>query len=76
MTIRELIDQLQQFDPESIIRIGMKQTYGSDFAMSINHDISEHMIDTFYGVPYKAVIITEGNQIGVVDYNDELEEEE
>lgn len=71
MTVRELIDMLESFDEDMEVRIGMIQTYGSNFAMNIDYDIAEHKIKAFYEKDYKAVVITEGNQCGVVDYDDE-----
>ena len=53
----------------------MIQNYGSNFAMNISDDVAEHKIRSFYGKDFKAVVITEGNQVGTVDYNDEEEEE-
>lgn len=76
MTVRDLIDALEQFDEDMEVRIGMIQNYGSNFAMNIIDDIAEHKINTFYGNDFKAVVITEGNQIGTVDYNDEDEWED
>ena len=76
MTVRDLIDALEQFDEDMEVRIGMIQNYGSDFAMNIVDDIAEHTIRSYYGDDFKAVIITEGNQIGVVKYDDEDEEDE
>lgn len=73
MTVRDLIEELEQFDGDTIVRIGMIQTYGSDFAMDIDYEIAEHRIHAFYGKDYKAVVITEGEQVGVVDYNDEYD---
>lgn len=74
MKVRDLIEELEQFDEDMEVRIGMIQNYGSNFAMNIIDDIAEHNIRTFYGNDFKAVILTEGNQIGTVDYNDEEEE--
>jgi hypothetical protein len=76
MTVRDLIDALEQFDSDMEVRIGMIQNYGSNFAMNIIDDIAEHKINTFYGNDYKAVVITEGNQVGTVDYNDDEEDDE
>ena len=75
MTVRDLIDELENFDEDMEVIIGMRQTYGSDFAMDIEFDIEEHSIHAFFGENYKAVVITEGSQCGVVDYNDEDDEE-
>ena len=75
MTVRDLIEMLEEFDEDMEVRIGMIQNYGSNFAMNIINDIAEHNIRTFYGEDFRAVILTEGNQIGTVDYDDEEEEE-
>lgn len=76
MTVRDLIDILKTYDDDMEVMIGMKQTYGSDFAMDIEYDIGEHHIHAFYGEDYKAVVITEGSQCGVVDYDDEEDYDE
>lgn len=73
MTVKDLINILETYDEDMQVKIGMKQTYGSNFAMDID-DISEHTINAFYGNDYKAVIITEYCQCGVVDYDDETED--
>lgn len=75
MTVRDLIEALEQFDEDMEVRIGMIQNYGSNFAMNIVDDVEEHTIRTFYGKDYKAVVITEGDQVGVVNYEDEEEED-
>lgn len=69
MTVRELIKALENFDDDMKVVIGMKQTYGTDFAMEIKYDIEEYGINSFYGNDYNAVVITEGRQIGSVDYD-------
>lgn len=76
MKVRDLIEELENFDEDMEVRIGMIQNYGSNFAMNIVEDVAEHKINTFYGDDFKAVVITEGNQIGTVDYDDEDEEDE
>lgn len=76
MTVRELIDELENFDEDMEVRIGMIQNYGSNFAMNIMRDVEEHNIRSFYGDDYKAVVLTEGNQVGTVDYFDDEEDEE
>lgn len=75
MKVRDLINELEQFDEDMNICIGMIQNYGSNFAMNIIDNIAEHTINSFYGDDFKAVVITEGNQVGVVNYNNEDEEE-
>ena len=74
MTVRDLIEMLEEFDGDMEVRIGMIQNYGSNFAMNIVNDIAEHKIRSYYGDDFKAVILTEGNQIGVVDYDDDDDE--
>jgi hypothetical protein len=76
MTVRDLIEELEQFDEDMEVRIGMIQNYGSNFAMNIIDNIAEHNIRAFYGDDFKAVVLTEGNQVGTVDYDDDDEEEE
>ena len=75
MKVRDLIEALEQFDEDMEVRIGMIQNYGSNFAMNIVDDVEEHTIRAFYGKDYKAVVITEGNQVGTVNYNDDDEED-
>lgn len=75
MTVKDLINELKNFEEDMPVRIGMIQNYGSNFAMNIIDDIEEHTIETFYGKNYKAVILTEGNQIGVVSYDNDEEED-
>lgn len=70
MTVRQLIEELENFDGDMEVRIGMQQNYGTDFAMSIR-DVEEHNVMAFYGKDYKAVVITEGGQCGAVDYDGE-----
>lgn len=71
MTVRYLIDVLEKFDDDTEVRIGMIQRYGSNFAMNICDDIEEHNIRRFYGNDIKAVVLTQGEQIGTVDYDEE-----
>jgi hypothetical protein len=76
MKVRDLIEELEQFDDDMEVRIGMIQNYGSNFAMNVVDEIAEHTIKSFYGDDFKAVVITEGNQIGTVVYDDEDEWED
>lgn len=75
MTVRDLIDMLEEFDEDMEVLIGMQQSYGSDFAMDIAYDVGEYKINAFYGDGYHAVVLTEGSQVGTVRYNDDEEEE-
>lgn len=74
MTVRDLINALEQFDEDMEVCIGMIQKYGSDFAMDIVDSVEEHTIRAYYGDDYKAVVLTEGDQIGTVNYSDDEEE--
>jgi len=70
MTVRELISWLEDFDEDAEVVIGMQQTYGTDFAMEIEN-VSEENVNLFYGDSEdKFVVITEGSQIGSVDYEE------
>lgn len=71
MTVRYLIEVLKKFDNDTEVRIDMIQRYGSNFAMNICDDIEEHNIRRFYGNDIKAVVLTQGEQIGTVDYDEE-----
>ena len=71
MTVRELINILETYDDNMAVRIGMRQTYGSDFAMHIVGHIAEYNIESFRGMDYRAVVLTEGSQCGTVDYSRE-----
>ena len=68
MTVRDLIDMLEEFDEDMDVIIGMQQKYGSDFAMDISYDIGEYKVNTFDDDDYHAVVLTEGSQIGTVNY--------
>ena len=76
MTVRDLIEMLEGFDGDMEVCIGMIQNYGSNFAMDVVDDIAEHKIRTFYGDDFRAVVLTEGHQIGTVDYDDEYDDED
>lgn len=77
MTVRELINALNQFDENMEVRIGMKQKWGSDFAMEISEEIEELTVNSCWGNDkYKAVILTEGDQIGTVNYDGDDEDDD
>ena len=71
MTVRDLIEMLEEFDGDMDVVIGMQQSYGSDFAMDISYDIGEYNVNPFYDDDYHAVVLTEGSQIGTVSYGDD-----
>ena len=71
MTVRELKDQLDTFDDDMEVVIGMRQTYGTNFAMEIESNLDEYDVTAFDGEDCRTVVITEGSQIGVVDYSED-----
>lgn len=71
MTVRELIDQLEAFDDDMEVVIGMQQTYGTNFAMEIENNLDEYNVTAFGGEDCRTVVITEGSQIGAVDYSED-----
>ena len=76
MTVGELIRELENFDEDMEVRIGMIQRYGSNWAMNIDYNVEEHKISAFYGDDYRAVVITESGQCGTVNYYDDYEDDE
>lgn len=67
MTVGELKDILNQYDEDLPVCIGMIQTYGSNFATELD-DVNELNVDDWeYGEEHK-VVLTQGSQIGTVDY--------
>lgn len=71
MTVRELINQLEGFDDDMEVVIGMQQAYGSNFAMEIDGCVDEYNVTAFGDEDSRAVVITQGSQIGVVDYEED-----
>lgn len=75
MKVRDLIEILETYDENAEVIIGMRQRYGTDFAMEID-EIEERKVRAFWGKDYKAVIITEGSQCGAVVYNEDDDDDE
>lgn len=71
MTVGELKDILSQYDEDLPVCIGMIQTYGSNFAIELD-GVDELTVEDFEYGEEKQVVLTEGNQIGIVDYRSEL----
>jgi hypothetical protein len=76
MKVKHLIEILESYDGDMEVKIGMRQTYGTDFAMDVEYNIAMRKIRAFYGNDYKAVVITEGSQCGAVAYNDDNEDDD
>lgn len=70
MTVKELINWLEDFNEDAEVVIGMQQRYGTDFAMEVE-EVSEEKVNLFYGNDDSDyVVITEGEQIGSVCYEE------
>lgn len=68
MTVRELINWLEEFDDDQTVMIGMYQNYGSNFAMNIS-EVTEAKCDKFYEFEDDdeyIVYLIEGRQVGVI----------
>lgn len=69
MTVKELIEMLQEYDEDMRVVIGMQQRYGSDWMMDIA-EVDELEVNPFYGDNENRVVITEGGQIGTISYEE------
>lgn len=67
MTVRELKSILEDYDEDLPVCIGMIQTYGSNFATELD-DVDEFTVDDWEYGEEKKVILTQGSQIGIVEY--------
>lgn len=67
MTVGELKNILEDYDEDLPVCIGMIQTYGSDFATELD-DVDELMVDDWEYGEEKKVVLTQGGQIGIVNY--------
>lgn len=76
MKVRDLIEELQNFDDDMEVKIGMRQRYGTDFANDIEYDIEVRKIRSFWGKDYKALVITQGGQCGAVVYRDDDDDDD
>lgn len=70
MKVRELIKALECFDGDMEVRIGMIQSYGSNFAMDVD-SVDEYNINAWDEDDFSGVVITEGSQMGTVDYSED-----
>mgnify|MGYP004714173055 FL=1 len=69
MTVRELKSILEDYDEDLPVCIGMIQTYGSNFATELD-DVDEFTVDDWEYGEEKKVILTQGSQIGIVEYGE------
>ena len=69
MTVRDLIEELENFDDDQEVVIGMQQNYGSDFAYTIL-DIEELPVKDWDNEKEDMVVLTMGRQFGTVKYEE------
>ena len=67
MTVGELKSLLKNYDEDLSVCIGMIQTHGSNFATELD-GVDELMVDDCEYGEEKKVVLTEGSQIGIVNY--------
>lgn len=67
MTVGELKAALEDYDEDLQVCIGMIQTYGSNFATELD-DVDEFTVDDLEYGEEKKVVLTQGSQIGIVEY--------
>ena len=72
MTVGELKNILEDYDEDLPVCIGMIQTYGSNFATELD-DVDDFMVDDWEYGEEKKVVLTQGTQIGIVDYRKEVD---
>lgn len=76
MTVRELMEILENYDEDAPVLIGMYQTYGSNFVMNIcevDEEDGVRMWDDDDVNPGDCVILIEGGQIGTLKVGDDDE---
>ena len=69
MTVRDLIEELENFDYDQEVVIGMQQNYGSDFAYTI-YDTEELPVKDWDNEKEDMVVLTMGRQFGTVKYEE------
>lgn len=69
MTVGKLKAVLEDYDEDLPVCIGMIQTYGSNFATELD-DIDELTVDDWEYGEEKKVVLTQGSQIGIVEYGE------
>lgn len=72
MTVGELKNILADYDEDLPVCIGLIQTYGSNFATELD-DVDEFMVDDWEYGEEKKVVLTQGSQIGIVNYRKEVD---
>lgn len=67
MTVGDLKAALENYDEDMPVCIGMIQSFGSNFATELD-DIDEFTVNDWEYGEEKKVVLTQGRQIGIVDY--------
>ena len=67
MIVGELKAVLEDYDEDLPVCIGMIQSYGSNFATELD-DMDEFTVDDLEYGEEKKVVLTQGSQIGIVEY--------
>lgn len=71
MTVGELKSELEKYDEDLPVCVGEIQSFGSNFATELD-DVDELVVDDWEYGEEKKVVLTQGSQIGIVNYrNDE-----
>lgn len=74
MTVRELIEELENYDDDQEVMIGQYQTYGSDWAYAIS-EVEAHDVRALYGEDMEdVVLLLEGRQDGTIKSDDDEED--
>ena len=68
MTVRELMETLEDFDEDMEVVLGMQQNYGSNWAYSICEVEEYDVKDYDSGEKESNVVISLGRQFGTVKY--------
>ena len=69
MTVRDLLEELENFDDDQKVVIGMQQNYGCDFAYTI-YDTEELPVKDWDNEKEDMVVLTMGRQFGTVKYEE------
>jgi hypothetical protein len=72
MTAGELKSLLEDYDEDLPVCIGMIQTHGSNFATELD-GVDELMVDDWEYGEEKKIVLTQGSQIGIVNYRKEVD---
>lgn len=70
ITVGELKNILEDYDEDLPVCIGMIQIYGSNFATELD-DVDDFVVDDWEYGEEKKVVLTQGSQIGIVNYRKE-----